>query len=90
MPIIRNVVMLGVKKSPFPRADTAQLKATNLSWPQSPQRTRRKPWGLMPAFEKGVELVFSELWQVGSGPRLGLLKEVGGVQVHMAVQPRAC
>ena len=29
-----------------------QLKATSLSWPQSPQRKRRKPWARMPHSRK--------------------------------------
>ena len=47
-----------------------QLKATSLSWPQSPQRRRSKPWARDVAFEEGVELVFDELRQVGPGGHL--------------------
>ena len=51
-----------------------QLNATSLSWPQSPQRSLRKPWARMAAFEEGVELVLDELRQIGagSGPADGL------------------
>ena len=38
------------------------------------------------AFEKGVELVFDELRQVGPGGHLCLGDEGGGVLLHQAVQ----
>jgi hypothetical protein len=66
-----------------------QLKATSLSCPQSPQRSRKKPQeavGQDAAFQKGVELVFDELRQVRAGCRLGLLEEGGCVLLHQAVQ----
>jgi len=59
-----------------------QLNANSLSWQQSPQCRRRKPWERTAAFEEGVELLFDELRQVGAGCRLGLLEEGGGVLLH--------
>ena len=63
-----------------------QLKATSLSWPQSPQRRRRKPCARTAAFEEGVELVFDELRQVGAGSVFGLGEESRGVLLHQSVQ----
>ena len=63
-----------------------QLKATSLSWPQSPQRSRKKPCARTAAFEEGVELVFDELRQVGAGSVFGLGEESRGVLLHKAVQ----
>jgi hypothetical protein len=62
-----------------------QLKATSLSWPQSPQRRRRKPWARA-ALEEGVELVFDEARQLGSGVGLGVGDEAGRMLLHQAVQ----
>ena len=36
-----------------------QLKATSLSWPQSPQRSRRKPWARMPHSRKASNSSFT-------------------------------
>ena len=63
-----------------------QEKATSLSWPQSPQRSRRKPWARTAAFEEGVELVLHKLRQVGAGSGFGLGEEGRGVLLHQAVQ----
>ena len=62
-----------------------QLNATSLSWPQSPQCKRRKPWARTAAFEEGVELVLHELQQVGPGSVFGLGEEGRGVLLHQAI-----
>ena len=62
------------------------LKATSLSWPQSPQRRRRKPWARTAAFEEGVELVFDELRQAGAGSVFSLSDEGRSVLLNQAVQ----
>ena len=59
-----------------------QLKATRLSWPQSPQRSRRKPWARTAALEEGVELVFDELREVRAGRGFGLGEAASGVLLH--------
>jgi hypothetical protein len=63
-----------------------QLKASSLSWPHSPQRSRRKPWGQDAAFEEGVELVLDEPRQLALGVGLGLVDEAGRMLLHQAVQ----
>lgn len=57
-----------------------------MSCPQSPQLSRRKPWGQDAALEEGVELVLDELRQIGPGGRLCLGDEDHGVLLHHAVQ----
>jgi gamma-glutamyltranspeptidase len=44
--------MFGILCGGFANPHRLQLKATSLSWPQSPQRRRRKPWARMPHSRK--------------------------------------
>ena len=62
-----------------------QLNATSLSWPQSPQRSRRKPWARI-ALQEGVELVLHKPWQFRTSDGFGLANEGCGVLLHQAVQ----
>jgi len=62
-----------------------QLNATSLSWPQSPQRSRRKPWARI-ALQEGVELVLHKPWQFRTSDGFGLGNEGCGVQLHQAVK----
>jgi len=59
-----------------------QLKATSLSWLQSPWRSLRKPWAKDAALKEGVELIAHKLRQAGADCRLGLLEKGGGVLLH--------
>ena len=65
-----------------------QLKASSLSWPQSPQRSRKKPWARMPHSRKAssFELVLHELRQGGPGGGFCLGDEGRGVLLHQSVQ----
>ena len=43
------------------------LKATSVSWLQSPQRRRKKPWARMPHSRKASNSALDVLRQVGAG-----------------------
>ena len=66
---------------------TLQQKATSLSWPQSAQRSRRKPCARMPHSRKASNSSLTdELRQIGPGSGFGLGEEARGVLLHQAVQ----
>jgi hypothetical protein len=63
-----------------------QEKATSLSSPQSPQRSRRKPVSQDAALQEGVELVPDEGRQVRTGGGFDVRTEGLGVLLDQSVQ----
>ena len=81
---IRCAAVCAMRRAPHEgqKPRRLQMNAASLSWPQSPQRRRRKPCARTAAFEEGLEFVFDELRQVGAGSGLSLLEEGRGVLLN--------